>query len=67
MRTLCVGHIVRSDCKNVLDNSRQLDIYIEDLKLAIEFNGIFWHNSDIGAHGKNPMPMMYHYNKSIEC
>lgn len=67
IKSLCVGHDVTIDGKNVLENSRQLDIYIEDLKLAIEFNGLFWHNSDLGAHGRSPTPMMYHYGKSIEC
>lgn len=58
---------VRFDNKCILDNAKQLDIYIDELKIAIEFNGIFWHNSDYAIHGKKPTPMMYHYDKTQEC
>lgn len=29
---------------NILNNNRQLDIYIPDSKMAIEFNGSYWHS-----------------------
>ena len=67
IRSICPNNDIRIDCKNVLANARQLDIYIKDLNVAIEFNGCFWHNSDIGPCGRAAMPMMYHYNKSSEC
>ena len=48
----------------VLINDRslgfELDIYIPEKKLAIEFNGIFWHSQD--KKGKN-----YHKNKTDGC
>jgi len=28
----------------ILDNKYELDIYLPDLKLAFEFNGVYWHN-----------------------
>lgn len=65
--SLCPENIVRYDCKSVLAKSRQLDVYIEDMKTAFEFNGIFWHNSDYSIYGKEPLPMMYHYDKTNEC
>jgi hypothetical protein len=37
-----------------------LDIFIPDLNLAIEFNGVYWH-SEIYKDKK------YHYNKTISC
>jgi len=38
----------------------ELDIYIPELKLAFEFNGLFWHNeNNIGAS--------YHLNKTEKC
>lgn len=67
VKSICSSIEVRRDCKSVLSNARQLDIYIPSLSTAIEFNGLFWHNSDRGAHGRKPTPMMYHYNKSKEC
>ena len=39
----------------------ELDIYLPELKLAIEFNGLFWHN-EIGKPNNN-----YHKEKTEEC
>ena len=38
----------------------ELDIYIPELKLAIEYNGLFWHSEE--NKSKN-----YHYNKYLLC
>lgn len=38
----------------------EVDIYIPDKKLAIEFNGNYWHSSLL-------KPQDYHKNKSLEC
>jgi hypothetical protein len=50
--------------KNIIFNDRhlgkELDIYIPDLKLAFEFNGIYWHNELY--KDKN-----YHLNKTELC
>lgn len=50
--------IERQD-KKVL-NGRELDIYIPELRLAIEFNGTYWH-SDIYKDRD------YHQQKTIDC
>ncbi len=42
-------------------NGKELDIYIPDKKLAIEFNGIYWHSE---ANGKDKN---YHLDKTIRC
>ena len=39
----------------------ELDIYLPDLKLAIEYNGTFWHSISSGTK------IDYHLNKSIAC
>lgn len=67
VRSLCNGHTAVNDCKSVLKDAKQLDIYISDLGFAVEFNGCFWHNCDKCAYDSKKMPMMYHYSKSIEC
>jgi len=38
----------------------ELDIYIPDLKLAFEFNGVYWHN-EVNKDNN------YHLNKTEEC
>lgn len=50
--------VIQSD-RSVL-KGRELDIYIPSKKLAIEFNGTYWH-SDIYKH-KN-----YHQDKTVQC
>jgi hypothetical protein len=39
---------------------KELDIFIPEKNLAIEYCGLYWHSSDKRANG-------YHYNKYIEC
>jgi hypothetical protein len=53
------GVIIASD-RNTLDGL-ELDIYLPDEKLAIEFNGLYWHN-DINKTDRN-----YHLNKTKKC
>jgi len=46
--------------RKLLDNKYELDIYIPDLKLAFEFNGVYWHN-------ELNKPNDYHLNKTELC
>lgn len=52
-------HTVCENVKNVLP-SYELDIYVPDMKIAIEFDGIYWHNELF----KEPN---YHLRKTEEC
>jgi len=52
------GEIIISDRK-ILDG-KELDIYLPELNLAFEFNGIYWHN-ELNKENK------YHLNKTEEC
>ena len=52
------GKIITSD-RTILDG-KELDIYLPELKLAFEFNGLFWHN-ELHKDSK------YHLNKTNEC
>ena len=42
-------------------NGKEIDIYIPEIKLAIEFNGLFWHCESNGKTKK------YHLEKTLEC
>ena len=53
------GEILRNK-RIILDNEYELDIYIPELKLAFEFNGIYWHNE---LYKNNN----YHKEKSDLC
>lgn len=54
------GLALRNYRKTLKDN-RELDIYLPSLKLAIEFDGLFWHST------KNNTDTNYHLNKTKEC
>ena len=49
-----------------IKNSRQiiapfeLDIYVPEKKIAVEFNGLYWHD-------ENHKPQNYHYDKWLAC
>jgi len=52
------GEIITND-RNIL-NGKELDIYLPELKLAFEFNGLYWHNEL--NKDKN-----YHLDKYKKC
>ena len=58
-----IKHEVYNRCmqnKHVLNN-KEIDIWIPDLKIAIEYDGLFYHSEEQGK-GKN-----YHLQKTEEC
>lgn len=52
-------HIIIANDRRII--SKELDIYIPKISIAIEFNGIYWHTE---KHGKG---RKYHYSKWKEC
>lgn len=44
----------------VLDSRKQLDVYVPSKKLAIEYNGVFWHCTENKTK-------TYHIEKTLEC
>jgi hypothetical protein len=50
--------VIEKNIRGVISN--EIDIYLPDKKIAIEFNGLFWH-SEIYKE------KMYHFNKTKEC
>lgn len=49
--------VVRRE-RGILENRKEIDIFIPDLKIGIEYNGLYWHSED---GGKNKW---YHYDKT---
>lgn len=54
------GGKIKHDCKSII-SPKELDIYLPELKLAIEFNGTYWHSFEMGT------PKEYHLEKSLLC
>jgi len=63
IKTIYDGEIKIND-RSVL-SGKELDIYIPEKKLAIEYNGVYWHivnTLKLGSEGKK-----YHKNKMLDC
>lgn len=56
--TFYSGECIRND-RSIL-NGKELDLYYPEKKIAIEFNGDYWHD-------ENHKPKDYHYNKFKIC
>lgn len=57
--------IVRND--RAIIKPLELDLYIPELKLAIECNPTYTHNSSTCSHGEPPKPASYHKRKTDLC
>lgn len=58
LNSLGISNIIRNS-KDFLDN-QEIDLYLPDYKIGLEFNGTFWH-SDLYKDSD------YHYNKSLKA
>ena len=59
IQTFYNGKIIENDRKVI--KPKELDIYLPELQLAIEFNGTFWHSIQADK------PKEYHLIKSLMC
>jgi len=55
-----LGLTIEENNRTILDG-KELDIYIPEKNIAIEFNGIYWH-SELNGKGRN-----YHLDKTTIC
>ena len=58
IKSLGIDNIQQSN-RTILNN-KELDIYLPDYNLGIEFNGLYWHNEDYKEDN-------YHQKKTDEC
>ena len=56
--TFYSGELIRND--RIILSGKELDLYYPEKKIAIEFNGDYWHN-------ENHKSKDYHYNKFKAC
>lgn len=52
-------HVIVCDKKQL--NGVELDLYLPDYKIAIEYNGLYWHSEKRGKHQN------YHLDKTEKC
>lgn len=60
VRSLNPNLIIKRHTKSII-KPQEIDIYIPELKLAIEFNGVYWHST------KHILEKNYHLNKTKAC
>jgi DNA-directed RNA polymerase subunit RPC12/RpoP/rubrerythrin len=62
-----IKEFISQKTNNIVENSfsiippQQLDFYLPEYNIAIEFNGLYWHSE---LNGKD---MYYHLNKTLSC
>jgi len=61
IRTILPHVTIIENDRSVL-SGKELDIYIPEKKIAIEYNGNYWHSESTGNKDKN-----YHLNKTKKC
>ena len=57
IKNLCDNTVLNS--RNIL-NGKEIDIYLPDYRLGVEFNGLYWHSNKFKEK-------KYHYDKSNDC
>lgn len=60
VRSIIDCSVIQRDTK-FLGGRKELDIYIPDRKIAVEFNGLYWHTESAGKDRS------YHYSKWRKC
>jgi hypothetical protein len=61
LKSIFPNEEVRRRDRTIL-NGMELDFVIESQKIAIEYNGLYWHSEFKGKHNK-----VYHLNKTNQC
>lgn len=61
IRSLGISNIVENS-RSILPDGKELDIYLPDFKLAIEYNGVYWHHDDVSHITRS-----YHFKKYEMC
>ena len=63
--------LIELGCKNIILNDRkilngkEIDIYLPDYKIGIEFNGSYWHSEDCVEHNKHIKKSLLGLNENI--
>lgn len=60
IRNLIKDKLILRSFKSILKKGKELDIYIPDMKLAFEFNGLYWHSDAFKDKD-------YHLTKTLQC
>ena len=62
--------LIKTSVRTILEERKELDIYIPDKNIAIEYDGLWCHSSNEPTSNHeviDPKPINYHYNKYKQC
>ena len=62
LETFLSKETIIQNYRKLFNGSMELDIFLPNFNLAIEFNGLFWHSETGGKKDK-----FYHLNKTLAC
>lgn len=65
LKSIYEGEIIRNTKKVI--SPYELDFYLPDKNIAIEFNGLYWHSYDINDYLSGNIDKKRHLNKTILC
>ena len=58
---------IRTNVRGLLPSKKEIDIYLPDYKLGIEFNGEYWHSEANEKYSDHSGRSVYHQEKSLEA
>jgi hypothetical protein len=61
LKSLGITNIVRNS-RSLIPTGKEIDIFLPDHNLAIEYNGVYWHHEDV-----DHITRSYHSSKYFEC
>jgi hypothetical protein len=61
IKSLGITNIVENS-RSILPSRKEIDIFLPDFNIAIEYNGVYWHHDDV-----DHITRSYHHNKYKEC
>lgn len=61
LNSIGVTNIV-TNSRKLIPSKKEIDIYLPDFNVAIEYNGVYWHHEDVPHITRD-----YHFNKFSEC
>lgn len=59
--------IIQRNVRNILSSKKEIDIYLPEYNLGIEFNGNYWHSDLIPTYQDHNGRSIVHQQKSLEC
>lgn len=51
--------------RSILENGKEIDVWVPDVKVAVEYDGVYWHSS--GSRDTDDLVSKSHHSKTVDC